>query len=45
MQVNQLEDKKPGNHHEIPRKMAENEKTLVTKEMALSNLGQKHFHR
>ena len=30
-------------HHDIPRKKAENEKALVTKEMGLSNLGKNVF--
>ena len=30
-------------HHDIPRKKAENEKALVTKEMGLSNLGENIF--
>ena len=38
-QANLQEDEKPRNHHEIPRKKGGNEKALVTKEMALSNLG------
>ena len=42
-QADLLEDEKPGNHHEIPRKKGGNEKALVTKEMALSNLGKNIF--
>ena len=38
-QANLLKDEKPRNHYEIPRKKEGNEKALVTKEMALSNLG------
>ena len=42
-QANLLKDEKTRNHHEIPRKMGGNEKGLVTKEMALSNLGKNIF--
>ena len=38
-----LKDEKPKYHHEIPRKKDEKEKALVTKEMALSNLGKNIF--
>ena len=31
--------------HDIPRKKGENEKALVTKEMGLGFLENKHFHR
>ena len=34
---------KPRYHHDIPRKKGENEEALVTKEMALSNLGKNIF--
>ena len=34
---------KPRNSHEIPRNEEKNEKPLVTKEMALSNLGKNIF--
>ena len=36
-------DEKPKKHHEIPRNVEKNEKALVTKEMALSNLGKNIF--
>ena len=36
-------DEKPKCHHKIPRKNEKNEKALVTKEMALSNLGKNIF--
>ena len=42
-QANLLNDEKPRNRHEIPRKKGGNEKALVTKEMALSNLGKNIF--
>ena len=38
-----LNKEKPRYHHNIPRKKEENEKALVTKEMALSNLGKNIF--
>ena len=38
-----LNMEKPRYHHDIPRKKGENEKALVTKEMALSNLGENIF--
>ena len=44
-QANLLEDEKPRNCHDIPRKKGGNEKALVTKEMALSNLGKNIFIR
>ena len=44
-QANLLKLEKPRYHHDIPREKGENEKALVTKEMALSNLWGKHFHR
>ena len=42
-QADLLSKEKPRNHHNIPRKKGENEKALVTKEMALSNLGENIF--
>ena len=42
-QADLLSKEKPRNHHDIPRKMGGNEKALVTKEMALSNLGENIF--
>ena len=42
-QADLVNDEKPRNHHEIPRKKGGNEKPLVTKEMALSNLGKDIF--
>ena len=42
-QANQPKDEKPKKHHEIPRNGGGNEKALVTKEMALSNLGKNIF--
>ena len=42
-QADLLNEEKPRNCHEIPRKKGENEKALVTKEMALSNLGKNIF--
>ena len=44
-QAQLLKDEKPKYYHEIPRKKDENEneKGLVTKEMALSNLGKTIF--
>ena len=42
-QVNVLNKEKPRNHHNIPRKKGGNEEALVTKEMALSNLGKNIF--
>ena len=41
--ANLLNKEKPGYHHDIPRKNEESEKALVTKEMALSNLGENIF--
>ena len=41
--ANLLNKKKPRYHHDIPRKKGENEEALVTKEMALSNLGENIF--
>ena len=41
-QADLLDDEKPRNCHKIPRKTG-NEKALVTKEMALSNLGKNIF--
>ena len=38
-----LKSKTTRYHHDIPRKKAENEKALVTKEMGLSNLGKNIF--
>ena len=38
-QADLLNKEKPQYHHDIPRNKGENEKALVTKEMALSNLG------
>ena len=38
-----LKDEKPKKHHEIPRNGEKKEKSLVTKEMALSNLGKNIF--
>ena len=37
--TNLLNKEKPRNHHHIPRKKGENEEALVTKQMALLNLG------
>ena len=42
-QAGLLNKEKPRNHHDIPRKKGGNEKALVTKEMALSNLGENIF--
>ena len=42
-QATLLNKEKPRNHHDIPRKKGENEEALVTKEMALSNLGKNIF--
>ena len=42
-QADLLNKKNPRHHHDIPRKKGENEKALVTKEMALSNLGKNTF--
>ena len=42
-QANLLKSKITQYHHDIPRKKAENEKALVTKEMGLSNLGKNIF--
>ena len=42
-QVDLLKSKITRYHHNIPRKKAENEKALVTKEMRLSNLGENIF--
>ena len=42
-QANLPNKEKPRYHHDIPRKKGENEKTLVTKEMTLSNLGENIF--
>ena len=42
-QANLLNKEKPGYHHDIPQKSKKNEKALVTKEMALSNLGENIF--
>ena len=42
-QANLRNKEKPLNHHDIPRKKGGNEKALVTKEMALSNLGENIF--
>ena len=42
-QAKQQENEKPKNHHKIPRKEEKNNKALVTKEMALSNLGKNIF--
>ena len=42
-QAEQQKIEKPKNNHEIPRNEEENEKALVTKEMALSNLGKNIF--
>ena len=39
----QQKNEKPKNHHKIPRNEERNEKALVTKEMALSNLGKNIF--
>ena len=41
--ANLLNLKKTQYHHNIPRKKGEKEKALVTKEMALSNLGKNTF--
>ena len=41
-QADLLNKEKPRNHHDIPKKGG-NEKALVTKEMALSNLGKNIF--
>ena len=38
-----LNKEKPRNHHDIPRKKGKNEEALLTKEMALSNLGENIF--
>ena len=38
-----LSKEKPRYHHDIPRRKGENEKALVTKEIALSNLGRNIF--
>ena len=43
MQADLLNKEKPRNHHDIPRKKGKNEKALVTKEMALPNLGENIF--
>ena len=42
-QVDLLKSKITRYHHKIPRKKAENEEALVTKEMRLSNLGENIF--
>ena len=42
-QTDLLKLEKPQYHHDIPRKKGENEKALVTKEKALSNLGKNIF--
>ena len=42
-QADPLNKEKSRNHHNIPRKKGGNEKALVTKEMALSNLGENIF--
>ena len=42
-QANLPNKEKPQYHHDIPREKGENEKALVTKEMALSNLGENIF--
>ena len=42
-QADLLSKEKPRNHHNIPRLKEKNEKALVTKEMALSNLGENIF--
>ena len=42
-QAGLLNKEKSRNHHDIPRKKGGNEKALVTKEMALSNLGENIF--
>ena len=42
-QADLLNKKTPGYHHNIPRIKGGNEKALVTKEMALSNLGENIF--
>ena len=42
-QADLLKSKITRYHHDIPRKMAENEKALVTKEMELSHLGKNIF--
>ena len=41
--ANLLNKEEPRNHHNIPRKKEKNEKALVTKEMALSNLRKNLF--
>ena len=42
-QADLLNKEKPRNHQNIPRKKGGNEKALVTKKMALSNLGENIF--
>ena len=42
-QAELLKNEKPKKNHEIPRIQEKNEKALVTKEMALSNLGKNIF--
>ena len=42
-QAKQLQNKETKKHHKIPRNGEKNEKALVTKEMALSNLGKNIF--
>ena len=42
-QADLLNKEKPRNNHDIPRKKGGNEEALVTKEMALSNLGKNIF--
>ena len=42
-QADLLNKEKPENHHDIPRKKGKYEEALVTKEMALSNLGENIF--
>ena len=42
-QADLLNKEKPRYHHDIPRKNEKNEKALVTKKMALSNLGENIF--
>ena len=42
-QADLLNKEKPRNHHDISRKKGKNEEALVTKEMALSNLGKNIF--
>ena len=44
-QVDLLRSKITRHDHDIPRKKGENEKAHVTKDMELSHLGKKHFHR